>query len=137
MADVANAILDGTDAVMLSGEAAGKYPVEAVRNHGPDCRTHEQDITIPSGFQAGEGQRKTIADSISQAVSRAALDLNASAILTPTESGYTARLISKYRPKAPIVAITPHERVARKLSLWWGVYPLVAPAAKAPMKCWN
>lgn len=133
VADVANAILDGTDAVMLSGEtAAGKYPVEAVQTMARIAERIEQDIKYTEWlFKQEKASGKTIADSISQAVSKAALDLNASAILTPTESGYTARLISKYRPKAPIVAITPHERVARKLSLWWGVYPLVAPAAQS------
>ena len=133
VADVANAILDGTDAVMLSGETAiGKYPVEAVRTMARIAERTEQDLKYTEWLaKQSDGSGKTIADSISQAVSKAALDLNASAILTPTESGYTARLISKYRPKAPIVAITPHERVARKLTLCWGVYPLVTKAAQS------
>ncbi len=131
VADVANAILDGTDAVMLSGETAiGKYPVEAVRTMARIAKRTEEAIHYTKWLEErSAGKQNTIADSISQAVSRAALDLNASAILTPTESGYTARLISKYRPKAPIVAVTPHEKVARQLSLSWGVYPVVAPAA--------
>lgn len=133
VADVANAILDGTDAVMLSGETAiGKYPVEAVRTMARIAKRTEEAIHYTQWLEErSAGKQNTIADSISQAVSRAALDLNASAILTPTESGYTARLISKYRPKAPIVAVTPHEQVARQLSLSWGVYPVVAPAAQS------
>jgi pyruvate kinase len=133
VADVANAILDGTDALMLSGETAiGRYPVESLKTMAKIAERTEQAIHYTEWLsERSAGKLKTIADAISQAVSKAALDLNAAAILTPTESGYTARLISKYRPKAPIVAVTPHEQVARKLSLNWGVYPLITPAAKS------
>ncbi|GGK11479.1 pyruvate kinase [Caldalkalibacillus thermarum] len=129
--DVANAIFDGTDAIMLSGEtAAGKYPLESVRTMARIAERTEEAIEYREWlYHRRTDQQETIAGAISQAVSNAALDLNASAILTATESGYTARLISKYRPKAPIIAVTPHEQVVRKLALSWGVYPILAREA--------
>lgn len=129
--DVANAILDGTDAIMLSGEtAAGKYPIEAVQTMGKIAIRTEQAIQYREKLhQRSVERQETITDAISQAVSNAALDLNASAIVTATESGYTARMVSMYRPKAPIIAVTPKESVMRKLALVWGVYPLSAKMA--------
>ncbi|WLR50193.1 pyruvate kinase [Bacillus tianshenii] len=123
--DVANAIFDGTDAIMLSGEtAAGNYPVEAVqtmRNIASKAETALAYHEILAGRSREIG--KTITEAISQSVAHTALNLNVSAIVTPTESGYTARMISKYRPKAPIVAVTSNEHVTRKLALVWGVTP--------------
>ncbi|MFO7247264.1 MAG: pyruvate kinase [Bacillota bacterium] len=129
--DVANAILDGTDAVMLSGEtAAGKYPVEAVETMARIALRTEQALPYAEWLakqKAAQGQ--TITETIGQAVAGASVALNAAAIIAPTESGYTARVIAKYRPKAPIVAVTPHERVQRQLTLVWGVIPLVGQTA--------
>ncbi len=123
--DVANAIFDGTDAIMLSGEtASGKYPIESVLTMARIAERTE--LALASRKQdVGNGVAKsTITDVISQSVSNAAVELNASAILTPTESGFTARMISKYRTNVPIIAVTPHEAVMRKLKLAWGVYPI-------------
>ncbi|MCF6092947.1 pyruvate kinase [Microaerobacter geothermalis] len=124
--DVANAIFDGSDAIMLSGEtAAGKYPVEAVDTMVKIALKTEEALTYREILtNQSLAQQKNITDAISQAVANAALDLEASAIITSTESGHTARMISKYRPKAPIIAITPNPKVMRHLALVWGVVPL-------------
>ncbi|MDN4592943.1 pyruvate kinase [Polycladomyces subterraneus] len=124
--DVANAILDGTDAVMLSGEtAAGKYPVEAVETMDRIALRTEKALRYRDLFrQRRLEQEVSITDSISQAVVHAAESLQSSAIITSTESGFTARMVSKYRPRAPIIAVTPNDRVMAKLSLVWGVYPV-------------
>ncbi|MBD1380096.1 pyruvate kinase [Metabacillus arenae] len=121
--DVANAILDGTDAIMLSGEtAAGTYPVEAVQtmhniaSRAEQALDYKQILSMHSQL-AG----MSITDAIGQSVAHTAINLSASAIVAPTESGYTAKMISKYRPKAPIVAVTACEAVSRKLALVWGV----------------
>lgn len=129
--DVANAIFDGTDAVMLSGEtAAGKYPLESVVTMEKIAERTESALQYREMLHRRTNERQeTITDAISQAVSNAAHDLNASAVLTPTESGYTARMVSQYRPRAPIVAVTTSTRVMRKLALVWGVFPLHAATA--------
>ena len=126
--DVANAIIDGTDAIMLSGEtAAGKYPIEAVKvMHNIATRTEEyldygQILKIKS-----LGKEITTTNAISRATCNTAQDLGASAIITATSSGYTARAVSKFRPKAPIIAATTSKDVMRKLSLIWGVYPVLS-----------
>jgi pyruvate kinase len=130
--DVANAIFDGTDAIMLSGEtAAGMYPVEAVQTmHNIASRAetaldHKRLLSNRS-----KGTDTNITDAIGQSVAHTALNLSCNAIITPTESGHTARMISKYRPKAPIVAVTSHESVYRRLSLVWGVYPQLGETAR-------
>ncbi|MFJ5621901.1 pyruvate kinase [Peribacillus loiseleuriae] len=123
--DVANAIFDGTDAIMLSGEtAAGNYPVEAVQTmHNIASRAesalHYQDILS----KRSKDSKRTVTDAIGQSVAHTALNMDAGAIIAPTESGHTARMIAKYRPKAPIIAVTFDERVSRKLALVWGVSP--------------
>ncbi len=129
--DVANAIFDGTDAIMLSGEtAAGKYPVESVETMNRIALRTEQELNYREILSAHKAQgRVTIPDAISQAVASAALDLEAAAIITATESGHTARMVSKYRPKAPIIAVTPHKGVLRRLSLTNGVYPILGAIA--------
>jgi len=129
--DVANAIFDGTDAIMLSGEtAAGKYPLESVETMNRIALRTEQVLDYREILSARmSGKQPTITDSISQAVASAALDLDATAVITATESGHTARMVSRYRPKAPIIAVTPHESVARRLSLINGVYPVVGQTA--------
>lgn len=127
--DVANAIFDGTDAIMLSGEtAAGKYPVDSVETMARIAQRAEAAI----GYEEMLGKKRTVTpqrtvtDAISYATCATAQDLGAAAIITSTESGHTAKMVSKYRPRAPIIAVTPHARVLRKLSLTWGVHPLLA-----------
>jgi pyruvate kinase len=124
--DVANAILDGTDAIMLSGEtAAGKYPVEAVDTMARIALRTEAALNYPALLRQSAREIATnITDSISQAVVHTAHRLRSAAIITPTQSGFTACMVSKYRPKPPIIAITPHEQVLRRLALVWGVYPV-------------
>lgn len=125
--DVANAIFDGTDAIMLSGEtAAGKYPVESVETMNRMALRTEQELNYREIlYKHAMHKQVTITDAISQAVANAALDLEATAVITATESGHTARMVSKYRPKAPIVAVTPHAGVVRRLSIVNGVYPVL------------
>jgi len=131
--DVANAILDGTDAVMLSAETTiGSYPVEAV---GTMMRIIEEVEAkrprMPTrGFRPLRGGLPlSIADAVGRAAREAAQDLEAAALITPTVSGYTARVMAHYRPQAPIVAVTPNECVRRRLTLYRGVIPLLAPRA--------
>ena len=125
VSDVANAILDGTDAVMLSNETAvGDFPVEAVQTMATIARRIEKDYpqrSIDSHLPS------TIPNASSGAVSTIASQLNASAILPLTRSGATARNVSKFRPAAPGLAITPDRTVACRLQLVWGVTPLVIP----------
>ncbi|MFD0673438.1 pyruvate kinase [Cohnella sp. GCM10027633] len=124
--DVANAIFDGTDAIMLSGEtAAGKYPMESVLTMSRIAERAESALHYREIFtKQANAQQKSVTEAISQAVANSALDLEAKAIVTSTESGYTARMVSKYRPKSPIVAVTPNEQVMRRLQLVWGVVPV-------------
>lgn len=116
---------------MLSGEtAAGKYPLESVQTmRNIAVRTEEALSYRELLREAGRGSEVTVTNAISQSVAYTALDLNATAVITATESGHTARMVSKYRPKAPIVAVTPHADVLRKLMLVWGVYPILAKEA--------
>jgi len=123
VSDVANAILDGTDAVMLSGETAvGKYPVEAVTTMATIAQRMEQELMNSSTDSLGTS---SIPNAISAAVSHIAKKLKASAIMPLTKTGSTARNVSKFRPQTPILAITPHMNVARQLQLVWGVKPLL------------
>ncbi|HZG83584.1 pyruvate kinase [Paenibacillus sp.] len=124
--DVANAIFDGTDATMLSGEtAAGKYPVESVLTMARIAEKAESALEYREMFlRQANAQQTSVTEAISQAVANSALDLDAKAIITPTESGYTARMVSKYRPKAPIIAVTTDESVMRRLNLVFGVFPI-------------
>jgi pyruvate kinase len=123
--DVANAIFDGTDAIMLSGEtAAGQYPVEAVQTMHNIASRAEQALDHKELLSArSKDSEHNITDAIGQSVAHTALNLDVHAIITPTESGHTARMISKYRPKAPIIASTSNDHVVRRLALVWGVYP--------------
>ncbi|SHH82480.1 pyruvate kinase [Desulfosporosinus lacus] len=123
--DVANAILDGTDAIMLSGEtAAGLYPIEAVQMMDKLAKRTEKTClnNVSSRYT-----QLNVAEAISFASYTIAKDLQATAILTPTHSGLTACMISKYRPIAMIIAATPFASTARKLSLQWGVQPILVP----------
>lgn len=126
VSDVANAVLQGADAVMLSGEtAAGKYPLESVRMMASIAERAESTIKYAEQFQTRSNTHSsTITEVISQAVVSSSLQLNAKAILTPTESGFSARMVSKFRPKAPIIAITAHEHVLKRLTLVRGVIPM-------------
>lgn len=130
--DVANAILDGTDAVMLSGEtAAGKYPVEAVTTMARIALTAESAINYREILaRKGRVLSRTVTDAISYATCSTAEDLEATAIISSTESGYTAKMVSKYRPRAPVIAATPNMKVLRKLCLTWGVQPLLVGRTK-------
>lgn len=129
--DVANAIFDGTDAIMLSGEtAAGKYPLESVQTMSRIAERAESALEYREIFlKQSQSQQVSVTEAISQAVANSALDLDAKAIVTSTESGYTARMVSKYRPKAPIIAVTPNEQVIRRLALIWGVIPVLGQEA--------
>ena len=125
--DVANAIFDGTDAIMLSGEtAAGKYPVEAVKTMSLIASRTESAIDYRSLLQSKDLDKETsITDAISNATCNIAMDLGASAIVTATSSGHTARMVSKFKPSQVIVAATTDKRVTRQLSLSWGVYSVL------------
>ena len=125
VSDVANAIIDGTDAVMLSNETAvGKYPVEAVATMARIAETMERESSYRQLYPVDESDR-SITNAISQAVGQIAEQLGAAAIMTLTKTGGTARNVSKFRPQTPILAITPHVDVARQLQLVWGVKPLL------------
>jgi pyruvate kinase len=122
ISDVANAILDGTDAVMLSNETAvGKFPVEAVATMARIAIRIERE----KANRAIDDTGRSIPNAISCAVRQIAEQLDAAAIMTLTKTGATARNVSKFRPKKPILAITPHVDVARQLQLVWGVKPLL------------
>lgn len=127
--DVANAILDGTDAVMLSGEtASGMYPVEAVETMARVAMFTESQFTPPS-HQDEHASSSTTTESIGKAVVKIAEDLHAAAIIASTERGSTAQTISKFRPECPVVAVSPHESVVRRLQLNWGVQAIVGKEA--------
>lgn len=131
--DVANAIFDGSDAVMLSGEtAAGNYPIEAVKTMSNIAVKTETGLDNQLILKKRTKYADiTITDAISQSVTYTAMNLDVCAIITATESGHSARMISKYRPKAPIVAVTFSEEVSRQLALVWGVRAVVGREAKS------
>lgn len=125
--DVANAIYDGTSAIMLSGEtAAGKYPVEAVRTMANIALRAEKDIDYDKRFKTRDVHDfPNVTNAISHATVTTALDLNAAAIVTVTKTGQTARMISKFRPQSPIIGCTTNEMVCRQMNLSWGVTPIL------------
>lgn len=131
--DVANAIFDGTDAIMLSGEtAAGKYPLESVQTMANIAERTEQSLDYKAILEKGAANKETsVTYAISHATCTTAHDLGASAIITATSSGFTARMVSKFRPKAPIIATTTKEEVLRRLILIWGVKPVLVKDAKS------
>ena len=130
--DVANAIFDGADAIMRSGEtAAGRYPLDAVKTMARiACRTEEvlpyDQMLTSRGLQGN----RTVTDAISYATCTTAKDLGISTIITSTQSGSTARMVSKHRPSSRIIAATPDEGVARRLNLVWGVIPLLVKRSR-------
>jgi pyruvate kinase len=125
VSDVANAVFDGTSCVMLSGEtASGKYPVEALTTMVEICNEAEQSIHYWKRFYSTDpGHTININDAITHSCCLTARDLGASAILCASKSGHTARMISRFRPACPIVALTLTEKVRRQLALEWGVVP--------------
>ena len=124
--DVANAIYDGTGAIMLSGEtAAGKYPIEAVRTMSEIAEYTEQDINYENRYREQKiADISNVTNAISHATGLTAIDINADAILTVTQSGYTARMISKFRPPCAIVGFTTDNKTYYQLGLVWGVTPM-------------
>ncbi len=126
--DVANAIFDGSDVIMLSGETAnGKYPVEAVKMMARIAIKTEESIDYYNEITNHTGSFiSNITNAISYAAYTTAADLNAACIVTLTDSGFTARSVSKFRPPCPILAVTPNERVCRQLGLTWGCIPVLS-----------
>ena len=131
ISDVANAIYDGTSAIMLSGEtAAGDYPVEALKTMSAIAERTEQESHCLRGRLMDSSTGKiTVSDATAHAACLTAKDVNAAAIVTVSESGTTARLLSKYRPEQPIIACVMREQVQRQLSLSWGITPLMMSLA--------
>lgn len=130
VSDVANAILDGTSAVMLSAETAmGEYPVQAVATMAAIARTTEVHLDYEHMLEEGlRSHSGSITDAISQGVAEIAADLNAAAILCSTTSGHTARMVSRMRPRMQIIAATASQATFNRLPLIWGVRPLLVPA---------
>ena len=121
VSDVANAIYDGTDAVMLSGEtASGDYPLNAVDMMRRIALQTEEIMTFGTDFEL-----TTITDAVSHSATTIAKATNAKAILTLTASGYTAHMVSKFKPETPLLAITPNETVYRQMNAVWGAIPLL------------
>jgi len=129
--DVANAILDGSSAIMLSGEtAAGDYPVESVRTMAELAIRAEASLKEYGYLQRIlPNPANVITEAVSQSAVRMAEQLNAAAIVSLTETGFTSRLISKHRPECPILAVTGSRKVARRLAMNWGVIPIRHPTA--------
>ncbi len=127
ISDVANAVYDGTSAVMLSGEtAAGKYPVAAVKNMAEIAEETEKNINYINRFRNTDFQIKNNLDAVSHGTCAMAIDVNAKCIVASSISGRTARMVSRFRCPMPIVGMTTSERVWRKLNLSWGVTPVLS-----------
>ena len=131
ISDVANAIYDGTSAIMLSGEtAAGAYPVEALKTMSAIAeRTENEPHYRDERFKDAAHGQISVSDATAHAACLTARDVNAAAIVTVSESGNTARLLSKYRPAQPIIACVMNEQVQRQLAISWGITPLMMPLA--------
>ena len=131
ISDVANAIYDGTSAIMLSGEtAAGAYPVEALRTMSAIAERTENEVHYRDNrLVDAHGGQISVSDATAHAACLTARDVNATAIVTVSESGNTARLLSKYRPAQPIIACVMNEQVQRQLAISWGITPLMMPLA--------
>lgn len=127
VSDVANAVLDGTDALMLSGETAmGRFPIESVNMMARTIIAAESNLTYCIDRGAGARHRLSTTEAISKATCEIASSLQATAIITSTQSGSTARQVAKHRPSQPIIAISPNKEVVRQLQLVWGVIPMLA-----------
>ena len=124
--DVANAIIDGSDAVMLSGEtASGKHPLRAIDIMDKIARKTERTLKGIKILNDVKDYKPTITDSVSKSVCHTSTDLHATAIITCTSTGNTAKQISRHRPLVPIIAVTPNEKEFKKLTLVWGVRPVL------------
>jgi pyruvate kinase len=127
ISDVANAVYDGSSAVMLSGEtAAGKYPVLAVENMAQIALFTEQGIDYKSWFKTTDYKIKNNLDAISHATCAMAIDVSAKCIVVNSRTGRTARMVSRFRSPADIIGMTTDERAFRKLNLSWGVLPVLS-----------
>jgi pyruvate kinase len=131
--DVANAILDGTDATMLSGEtAAGEYPVESVKMMARIAAATERSIKYADELEKRENwPTKSVTEAIGQATAELSIDLKVAAVITCTATGTTARLVSKYRPPSPIIAAVSREETVGQLALSWGVLPVAVPETES------
>ena len=126
ISDIANAVYDGTSAIMLSGEtAAGKYPIEAVKTMAEIAETTEMNIHYNKRFHNAEFKIRNSVDAISHSTCGMAIDLDAKAIVACSLSGKTARMVSRFRPTVPILGLTTDERTWRRLALSWGVIPAI------------
>lgn len=132
--DVANAIYDGTTAIMLSGEsAAGQYPIEAIKTMARIAERAEEDIDYRARLQRSKSTENIdITTAISYATCTTAMDLKAAAIITVTMSGFTAGMISRYKPDCPIIGCSVNPRVCRQLALTWGVSPILMRKEETP-----
>jgi len=128
---VVNAIYDGTDAVMLSEEtASGQFPVEAFQMMAKIAQSAEEEFPHPLFLRREAGEGMNLQQAITYTTSLLAEEVGAKVIVTPTESGSTARWVSKLRPRQPILALTQHLSTVRKLNLSWGVDPVLGPGWK-------
>ncbi len=126
--DVVNAIYDGTDAVMLSEETAnGQFPVEAVQMMARIARSAEEEFPFDHFLRGEMGGDSNLPRAISYAASLLAKEVEAAAIITPTESGSTSVWVSRLRPRQPILALSRHLSTIKRLNLCWGVYPVLVP----------
>ena len=127
ISDVANAIYDGSSAIMLSGETAvGAHPIEAVKTMAKIAVQAEENINYFTRFKTADITIKTITDAVSHATVAASYDLNAKAIIIVTKSGFTARKVSRFRPTCVIIGATPNKKAYYQLALNWGVLPAIA-----------
>jgi len=130
--DVVNAILDGTDAVMLSGETAvGHYPAKATRTMAKICSNAEAHLACDDWLRTVSESYESVTGSISYAAVRIALDIDAKVIVTATMSGATARMVARFHPPMPVLALTPDQAVVGRLALSWGVVPILVPRFKS------
>ncbi len=124
ISDIANAVYDGTSAIMLSGEtAAGKYPVQAVQTMAKIAETTEANINYKKRFYEADFEIRNMTDAVSHSTCGMAIDINAAAIVACSLSGKTARMVSRFRAPVPIIGLTTNEKTWRKLALSWGVIP--------------
>ena len=124
ISDIANAVYDGTSAIMLSGEtAAGKYPVQSVETMAKIAKTTEESINYKKRFYTSDFQIRNMTDAISHSTCGMAIDIDAKAIVACSLSGMTARMVSRFRSPVPIIGLTTNENTWRKLALSWGVIP--------------
>ena len=124
ISDIANAVYDGTSAIMLSGEtAAGRYPVQSVATMAKIAETTESTIDYKQRFYSAEFHIRSMVDAISHSTCGMSIDIDAKAIVACSLSGMTARMVSRFRSPVPIIGLTTNERTWRKLALSWGVIP--------------